>query len=437
MPARSICCVRIRRGCNAAASAALCLGSFLLSGCPTNDSTQRERIGFANTQDFTNSGAKLLGTAACSACHASIAATHQLHGHAHALKAVRGVAPEFPASAVDAGVPTPPGNLTWRDISHVVGGFAKGARFVDSQGFVLSSGELGGAPAQWNLRFGPNGTQAGFAEEFPASATPLPFEFDELRRRSTGSQPADGDNPQSQENRPGIQGVWFEAGVQCEACHGPGGSHFDTSGRTVRIDVTRIFVDPRGAQTCDACHSQPYGDVSARIPALDGYLRPFAQAAELRASGGHRDFTCSTCHDPHRSLVSDRSAAIRNECRACHISETMAGHGGAAYVSGEYRETLSCESCHMPYAARRASAASGGGGARIGDTRSHVFRINTDAVDFRGVFSADGAELLRDAVGRAAISVDFVCLRCHNGAGLFSLSVARAAEIAGRIHELP
>ncbi|MGE3181925.1 MAG: hypothetical protein AB7N71_09860, partial [Phycisphaerae bacterium] len=137
----------------------------------------------------------------------------------------------------------------------------------------------------------------------------------------------------------------------------------------------------------------------------------------------------------------DRASAIRNECRVCHADTSMAGHGGAMVVRGNISESLSCESCHMPYATKNvlmAAADAAGSAGRIGDVRSHVFRIDVRPQDFLAMFSADGTEVVTDGAGRAAVTVDFVCLRCHNGTGnVFELTVDRAAEIAGRIHELP
>ncbi len=115
----------------------------------------------------------------------------------------------------------------------------------------------------------------------------------------------------------------------------------------------------------------------------------------------------------------------------------MALHDGKVFVRGDYTETLTCESCHMPYATRTSSAASTavvGPNGRMGDTRTHIFRISREAADFNTFFSGPGDSVLKDSDGRAAVTVDFVCLRCHNGVGTFNLTVSRAAEIAPNLH---
>ncbi len=118
----------------------------------------------------------------------------------------------------------------------------------------------------------------------------------------------------------------------------------------------------------------------------------------------------------------------------------MAQHAGLVFTRGDYEETLSCESCHMPYAGRNLSNAPasvvGVDGGRMGDVRSHIFRINSAEVDYTAMFSGDGSETLLDEEGRAAVTLDFVCLRCHNGVGnAFPLTLRGAALLAPSIHD--
>ncbi|MBI5864894.1 MAG: hypothetical protein HZB38_10375 [Planctomycetes bacterium] len=419
------------------ACALLSGGLLLFGGCPS-EPPDDDSPGFSNITDSTNDGASYVGSSACNNCHADIAALHAGHGHASQLVAIKGVAPTYPQPGAE--VPNPPAGYAWTDISYVIGGYAKGALFIDRDGYILNTG-VTGVPTQWNLDFPKNGTSAGFAAFEPAASERTPYDYARFSHQTTGAHPQDPDEPLFQENRPGFLGTWAEAGVQCEACHGPGGKHFRTVGDSVRIDRSRIFVDPDGTKSCKVCHSEPFSDQSGKIAAKDGYIVSTAQYPELRASGGHRDFACTICHDPHRSSITDRANAVRNACTGCHTTQNMAGHRGAVLTRDDgYTETLACESCHMPLAAKRASTANTavlGTDVHIGDTRSHIFRINAAADNFSQVLSADGSEVLRDADGRAALSVDFVCLRCHNGNGIFALTPARAAEIAARVHQFP
>ena len=93
----------------------------------------------------------------------------------------------------------------------------------------------------------------------------------------------------------------------------------------------------------------------------------------------------------------------------------------------------------MPFASKNASMASeattGGLGGRIGDTHTHIIYINTAPDDFTSLFDAEGDKVVAGPSGRVAVTLDYVCLRCHNGLGsAFSLTLRSAAEIARGIH---
>lgn len=409
----------------------LCLN---VGGCPPEES-----VTIPNSSDPSNKGARFIGASSCRTCHSDIAALTETHAHSHTLTAVRGAGPSFPAGT-SAGVGAPPEGLAWSDVSYVLDGYTTGARYLDQRGFIVTTGSTGGA-AQWDIAQPELGNSPGlvsFAADVPER---ILYDFNRLRGETTGAVAQDPANPESQENRPGIEGTWNEPGVHCEACHGPGSGHFSTRLGQVSIDVSRIYVDLDGGDSCRACHAQPFGDASGVIAAKGGFIQHRAQWPELRASGGHKDFTCTTCHDPHRSTTYDRANAIRNECTACHTDENMAGHRGFVYARPDgYREMLSCESCHMPFAALKATRGSAdvfGPDARVGDVRSHIFRISADPAGAASMFTADGTQVVRDAEGRAAVTTDFVCLRCHNGNGVFELRPERAAEIAPRVHDFP
>jgi hypothetical protein len=430
---------RVRR--SSARPALLCPLLLLIipcTGCPPPpDGDGGAMNGFANTTDMSNQGAAFVGSSACRQCHSQIGAWHRLHGHAHQLTPVVDGAPRFPAAAERAGVPDPPGGFEWAEISWLIGGYRKVARFLDQSGFVLTTG-VEGVNTQWNLDFPPNGTTAGFAPYEPDRDTPKPYDFSCFQCHTTGPMPQDPDVPEFQENRRGILGTWHEVGIQCEACHGPGSNHFSTDGGTVVIDRSSIFISSTGAETCNTCHNRRDGAPQGVIRAEGGFIAPEQQVAELRASGGHSQFACTFCHDPHRSVTYDRTEAIRNECTACHPDQTMALHEGFVFRRGDYVEPLSCESCHMTFATRIGSSAPPdvvGEDAHMGDTRTHIFRIRPEPVDFTSMFAADLGSVVKDEQGRAAVTLDFVCLRCHSGVGnAFQLRVDVAALIAEGMH---
>lgn len=414
-----------------ALAAGLVLATGLISGCPAPSTpTGDSDPVFNNPNDPTNGGANYIGSAACAACHTDIYAITQNHGHSRALNRVEGAAPVFPAAGTRAGVPDPPAGRVWTDISYVIGGYTKGAQFVDSAGFRLTTGATG-VDTQWNLAFPPNGTVAGFVPYEPDRPEPPPYEYDCFRCHTVNPQPQSVTNPLSQDGRPGIRGTWAEPGVMCEACHGPGSTH------APQPSSRAIFADSSAAM-CGRCHTA--GDDPNVIQVVDGFVSPNAQYPELLASGGHSTFSCGVCHDPHASTAYDRTRGVRNECVLCHADQNLAFHDGVTFERGEYAEPLTCVSCHMPHTGRQSSSAGpavvGDLGGRLGDVRGHIFRIDTTRGDFTQMFSADGTYVVKDTQGRAAVTPDFACLRCHNGVGnAFVISADGAAVIGKRMHQ--
>lgn len=413
----------------------LCAACGIWSGlvCPPGGAFPSPSLPiYNNASDPTNAGASYVTSASCAACHPSFFELHNRHGHAHAFQSTNGSAPMYPAEVTGPGVPDPPPGFDWSQIAYVLGGYTKGAYFINLDGFLMTTGGTG-TSTRWNLANAANGTAPGFTPYEPTLVNlSLPHEVN--RRFTTGARPPQSMGPLSQDNRPGIGGTWVEAGVQCEACHGPGSNHVP------RPAARDLFVDSSGAQSCRNCHSGSPGLEEGAIPARNGFISARSEWVELKASGGHASFACTYCHDPHRSTTYDRTNAIRNECRACHTTENMALHDGKVFTHPNgYTEVLSCESCHMPFAGRVVSAAvpeAVGPLARMGDSRTHIFRITTDPIDYTGFFTPDGSQVARDAQGRAALTADFVCLRCHNDVALpnLSFSVDRASEIAIGVH---
>jgi hypothetical protein len=76
--------------------------------------------------------------------------------------------------------------------------------------------------------------------------------------------------------------------------------------------------------------------------------------------------------------------------------------------------------------------------ARIGDTRTHIMFVDTMARNYEAMFTPDGSEVVLDEQGQATVTVDFVCQRCHSGAGnAFPLTLSAAASITDGMHDGP
>jgi hypothetical protein len=292
----------------------LCLGinASCIPATPVNGT------GYANMTDPTNKGASYIGSSACSSCHPDFAELSRLHGHGQALVAVKGSAPSFPEGADRAGVPETPDGFTFMDVSYLLGGYTHNAFYIDLNGYILTDGRIG-TESQYALELPPIGRPAGLGSYLPEVVDPKPFGFDCIRCHTTGPEALSADNPMNQDNRGGIEGTWFEAGVQCEACHGPGSNHAPNPGaRDLFVDFT--------TDLCQRCHLA--GDDVNRVEVVAGFVSPNTQVAELRSSGGHADFDCGFCHDPHISVTYERDRNIRNTCRSCHPNENMAAHEG-------------------------------------------------------------------------------------------------------------
>lgn len=398
---------------------------FLGAGCPLPDILPEDVIQEHNTTDPTNKGASFLGSAVCMSCHEQQAAKHKVHGHSHKLKKLsNGGGPKYPSEGTRAGIPNPPTGSQWEDITYVIGGYIRKGRFIDSQGFVMTNG-VDGVDTQWNLDFLPTGTTAGWTSYHSTEVNPKPYNYSCFVCHTTGPS-EDG----HQDSLEGIVGTFAEPGVQCEACHGPGSNHVGTP-----VKVENIYINEE-ASFCGTCHSR--GDDMDVIPASGGFIRHHQQFQELLASP-HANLRCLTCHETHTSVNYQRDSAIINDCRACHANQNMALHQGKIFVRGDFVERLDCESCHMTYATKSAAAAGEavvGADGRMGDMRTHLWLINTDPVDFNSMFSADGTTVKKDTNGKAKVTVDFVCLRCHSDKGnAFALTVPSASDIALEMHQ--
>jgi hypothetical protein len=422
---------RRTRGSTAVTPCVVVVCAALLAGCGTYGGTNPALIWtFNNTSDQTNNEASFIGSAACAACHPDKPPLVAIHGHSQALTAIEGLAPQFPPQGTRAGVPDPPDGLPWSAVSYVIGGYIHGANFLGTDGFVMTDG-VQGFNTQWDLSFPPNGTTPSFAPFMTAQVTPFPFQFDTcFKCHATNPQPQDPAAPLFQENRPGILGTWSEAAVKCEACHGPGSMHApDPQARLMFVDSTN--------GTCARCHLQ--GNDPNVIVVQDGFINPNTQYSELLASGGMSNFNCTVCHDPHISTFYDPQG-IRNNCVACHPDQNLALHEGVTFVRDTYTEQLNCVSCHMPFAGRSASNAGpavvGTLGGRMGDVHTHIFRIDTVNPTFVQMFNTAGTQVVKNSEGEAAVTPDFVCLRCHNGVGnAFIISASGAATLGATLHQ--
>ena len=268
-------------------------------------------------------------------------------------------------------IPLPKG-YNWNDISYVIGGVYKKARFLDKKGYIITSGKKGEElKTQYNLE---DGTWSFYhkGEKKP---------YDCGRCHTTGYEKSG-----HQDKLEGIIGTWKFPGVQCEACHGPGAKHSLTK------RPEDIIVD-KSSKACGACH---YRGKLESIPSSKGFIRHHEQYNSL-LSGGHKKLSCTQCHNPHAKA----KFGIKKSCQSCHETVAMDYKESTMEKAG-----VSCVECHMPKAVKSATNK----GKYIGDIRAHIININTSKKE--KMFYKDKTN---KPFSKNFITLDFACLGCHQG----------------------
>ena len=129
-----------------------------------------------------------------------------------------------------------------------------------------------------------------------------------------------------------------EAGVHCEACHGPGERHVEEAkrGRAGPIDNPAHWSAAKQLEFCGRCHRPPENrdqrvdfSYAWNVRHQPVYL---ARSACFRRSNG--TLSCLTCHQPHQPLE-QASSAYNAQCVRCHARQPAAC-------------STNCVDCHMP-----------------------------------------------------------------------------------------
>ena len=114
-------------------------------------------------------------------------------------------------------------------------------------------------------------------------------------------------------------------GVNCEACHGPGGKHATTmlsgAGGEDRyiFNPKKLEPDTLSQEFCGACHRS--ANTVGMMPDLGGLNNVRFQPYRLSNSRGHNPnderLACTACHDPHADLKQD-DVSYDSKCTTCH-----------------------------------------------------------------------------------------------------------------------
>jgi hypothetical protein len=320
-------------------------------------------------------GQNYVGSESCFTCHPEQYNDWKASGHPYKLR---------PASqAKFAALPLPEG-YSWDDISYVIGGHKWKARFVNKKGYIITTDKEGNAmPTQWNIR----------------SGKWVNYHAGEKKPYTCGSCHTTGFSKEGhQGGLEGIGGTWASPGIQCEACHGPGGEH-------VKEGEAEKIKKITSSALCGNCHIRGAKD---KIPFKGGFIRHHEQYNEYLASPHAKKLQCTSCHDPHKPA----RFGIKAGCESCHSKQAEDYKGSSMQKSG-----VRCIECHMPRASKSAEA----WGPKEGDVRTHNFKISTDPN--ASMATPDG----KYATG--VVTLDFVCLNCHGGR-----DIKWAARYAKKIH---
>jgi hypothetical protein len=311
-----------------------------------------------------SSANEYVGSDVCFKCHPQQYNDFKVSGHPYKIQKAE--------TAKYWKLPLPPG-YSWDDISYVIGGAYKKSRYMDKKGYIITAAKDGSdLKTQYNIE---TGTWSYYhkGEKKPYTCGPC---------HTTGYK-----KEGHQDGLEGIKGTWAFPGIQCEACHGPGGDHVKTG------DKSKIMVD-RSSALCGKCHIRGSKD---KIPAKGGFIRHHEQYNELLA-GPHKSLNCVTCHNPHKTA----KFSIKTKCESCHASQAKAFKGSVMEQVG-----VRCIDCHMPRATKSAVAYA----KYEGDIRTHLFKINT-AAD-ANMFYTEEVKGKKKTFAKGFVTVDFACLNCH------------------------
>jgi len=361
----------------------------------------------SNHTVYSQAKSDYTGSSGCIKCHPKQKKEWMDHGHAKMLRPVEnGQAPK------GAKVNLPEG-MEWKDISYLVGGAKNYAQFIDKNGFIVT-----GPKAQWSM----SGKTLTPYKKDTARGT---CKYDCIKCHTVGWKASGAYECGVANSLEVIPGVWFENGVGCEGCHGPGSEHS-------KIDIKELqklkkakgdlkIAKSKKSELCGECHKRDDGN---KLKLFSGDLvMNEQQYTEMKLNKKTKfKMKCLDCHDSHISSMTDKG--IKMKCLDCHKGKYK------IEVKIKAMSNLSCEDCHMPYAIR------GAYDTMIqdyhqGDTRSHIFGISADP-DYK-LDDGSGYAALNEE-GFARMTVEMTCGACHQSGKRHNMTRDELLKMAKKIH---
>jgi DmsE family decaheme c-type cytochrome len=122
-------------------------------------------------------------------------------------------------------------------------------------------------------------------------------------------------------------------GQSCEACHGPGAKHAESTSPSDIIRPNKL-TGAKADNVCLTCHQNQHTSVG-----------------RIQSGHAHSAVSCVQCHSVHgtepESLVKRSQPAINKLCSGCHMSE--ASQFRKPYTHRIQQNAMSCVDCHNPH----------------------------------------------------------------------------------------
>ncbi len=171
------------------------------------------------------------GSEFCQGCHEVNYSLWKVSGHPYKLMKSE--------EARNRPIPLPIG-YSWDDISYVIGGYKWKSRYIDLEGYIITTtfdvdgNEVPGVNQYNNL--------VGYWSDYHAGEEDKPYNCGSCHTTNWVANEDPTDLTGNQDGLPGMWGTFDEGGIQCEQCHG--------NGMTMEIDDSAAF--------CGSCHFRTF-----------------------------------------------------------------------------------------------------------------------------------------------------------------------------------